>query len=269
MASETYNELNKVYEIPVADLVIKPEYQPRNTIDMDKIKELAESIKQKGQRSPIWFSIEKDKPVLIAGHRRYEAIKKVLKQPTIKGILVEGDPQELALIENVVREGLTAIEEAKAYRLLIDTRQYSQKAISNFTGKAESTISETLKIVKKIKPALLAEIEQNNPTCPRWILMKVADETEKKQRALFNRLDRLGITRDDLKKGTTKTPANMPIYMAKATSKTLKEFDYSGLSEKDLGVFKKNLNGLLDTVTLILADLGEIEDPLEKEDGGE
>lgn len=258
MASKQY-EMNIVHELPVGELILNDDYQPRTKIDASKLKELATSIRKSGQQAPIWFKIEEDKPVLVAGHRRYKAIKEILKQQTIRGIRIEGDPQEIALIENVVREGLTALEEAKAYKKLVISEKFKQKDIAAFTGKAESTISETLSIIDKIKDKLLIEIEKENPSCPRWVLLEVAKEDVKKQKAVYKRLNQKGLTREEYKKGVTKTPVNMPVYMAGETAKKLASFDYSDLPSETHKKFVANLKSLRKITSDILNDLGELE----------
>ncbi|MHB8154879.1 MAG: ParB/RepB/Spo0J family partition protein [Candidatus Omnitrophota bacterium] len=130
---------------------IKPNpFQPREDFDQHSIEELAQSIKEKGVIQPLLVRRKGDNYELIAGERRLRAAKSLgLKEiPIIIRDVSDQDSLELALIENIQREGLNPIEEAHAYQHLMDKFQVTQEKISEVLGKARTTITNTLRLLK-------------------------------------------------------------------------------------------------------------------------
>jgi len=125
-------------------------FQPREDFDPQSIEELAQSIKEKGVIQPLLVRRKGDNYELIAGERRLRAAKSlgVKEIPIIVRDVSDQDSLELALIENVQREGLNPIEEAHAYQHLIDKFQVSQEKISQALGKARVSITNTLRLLK-------------------------------------------------------------------------------------------------------------------------
>ena len=130
---------------------IKPNpFQPREDFDQQSIEELAQSIKEKGVIQPLLVRRKGENYELIAGERRLRAANSLgLKEiPIIVRDVSDQDSLELALIENIQREGLNPIEEAHAYQHLIDKFQVTQEKISEVLGKARTTITNTLRLLK-------------------------------------------------------------------------------------------------------------------------
>ncbi|MDP3042001.1 MAG: ParB/RepB/Spo0J family partition protein [Candidatus Omnitrophota bacterium] len=130
---------------------IKPNpFQPREDFDQQSIEELAQSIKEKGVIQPLLVRHQGDNYELIAGERRLRAAKIMgLKEiPIIVRDVSDQDSLELALIENVQREGLNPIEEAHAYQHLVDKFQVTQEKISEVLGKSRVSITNTLRLLK-------------------------------------------------------------------------------------------------------------------------
>ncbi len=130
---------------------IKPNpFQPREDFDQQSIAELAQSIKEKGVIQPLLVRRRGDNYELIAGERRLRAANSLgLKEiPIIVREVTDQDSLELALIENIQREGLNPIEEAHAYQHLIDKFKVTQEKISDVLGKARVTITNTLRLLK-------------------------------------------------------------------------------------------------------------------------
>ncbi len=130
---------------------IKPNpFQPREDFDQQSIEELAQSIKEKGVIQPLLVKRRGDNYELIAGERRFRAANSLgLKEiPVIVRDVSDQDSLELALIENIQREGLNPIEEAHAYQHLIDKFKVSQEKISEVLGKARVSITNTLRLLK-------------------------------------------------------------------------------------------------------------------------
>ncbi|MDD5477282.1 MAG: ParB/RepB/Spo0J family partition protein [Candidatus Omnitrophica bacterium] len=145
------NTVHKEEVIYVQSGQIKPNpFQPREDFDPQSIEELAQSIKEKGVIQPLLVRCKGDNYELIAGERRLRAANSLgLKDiPIIVRDVNDQDSLELALIENIQREGLNPIEEAHAYQHLIDKFQVSQEKISEVLGKARVSITNTLRLLK-------------------------------------------------------------------------------------------------------------------------
>lgn len=130
---------------------IKPNpFQPREDFAEQGIQELAQSIKEKGVIQPLLVRRKGDYFELIAGERRLRAanILGIKELPIIVKDVQDQDSLELALIENVQRQGLNPIEQAHAYRYLIDKFQVTQEKISAVLGKARVSITNILRLLK-------------------------------------------------------------------------------------------------------------------------
>ncbi|MFH1457659.1 MAG: ParB/RepB/Spo0J family partition protein [Candidatus Omnitrophota bacterium] len=130
---------------------IKPNpFQPREDFDNQSIEELAQSIKEKGVIQPLLVRRKADFYELIAGERRLRAAKllNLNELPVIVKDVEDKDSLELALIENIQRQGLNPIEEARAYQHLMDKFQVTQEKISDAIGKSRSGIANTLRLLK-------------------------------------------------------------------------------------------------------------------------
>ncbi len=130
---------------------VKPNpFQPREDFDMQSMEDLVQSIKEKGVIQPILVRSNGDHFELIAGERRLRAATTLnLKEiPVIVKNVDDKDSLELALIENIQRQDLNAIEEARAYQYLMDKFQLTQERISEVLGKARASIANTLRLLK-------------------------------------------------------------------------------------------------------------------------
>ncbi len=130
--------------------IIPNKYQPRKEFNPEKLKELVASIKEKGVIQPISVrKIGADKYELIAGERRLRATKEagLAKIPAILKDVKDEDMLELALIENIQRDDLNAIEEAVAYKQLIDEFGLTHDEMSKKVGKDRSTITNALRLL--------------------------------------------------------------------------------------------------------------------------
>ena len=124
--------------------------QPRKTFDEDSINELAQSIREKGILFPILVKpLEEKKYQIIAGERRWRAAQKanLHEIPVVIKDLEENEVLEIALIENIQREDLTAIEEASGLNRLLVEHNYTQKDLSKIIGKSRSNIANTLRLL--------------------------------------------------------------------------------------------------------------------------
>lgn len=124
-------------------------YQPRTVFDDDRIDELSQTIKTHGVIQPIVVRVRNGRFEIIAGERRFRAVKK-LGLETIPAIIREFNDSQaasIALIENLQREGLTAIEEAFAYQKLIDLHNLTQESLAQRLGKSQSTIANKIRLL--------------------------------------------------------------------------------------------------------------------------
>jgi len=124
-------------------------YQPRKNFDQEKLQELANSIMTNGLLQPIIVNfVNNGKYQIIAGERRYRACKMVgLKEiPVIIRSLSDQKILEIALIENIQREELTAIEEAESYAKLMNEFGYTQVRLADSLGKSRSHVSNILRL---------------------------------------------------------------------------------------------------------------------------
>jgi len=145
-AQDAYYE--KVIYIPLTQIIRNPD-QPRKNFNEESLAELAESIARTGVISPIIVKVKDDGYEIIAGERRFRAaqISKLEKIPAIVKNLSDTTGFEVAIIENIQREDLNIVEEAKAYRDLINKYSYNQHDVASIVGKSRSHITNILRLL--------------------------------------------------------------------------------------------------------------------------
>jgi ParB family chromosome partitioning protein len=135
----------EIIELPLKKIKPNP-YQPRYVFDENQIKELSSSIKEHGVIQPIIVKAVKDNYVIIAGERRFRA-SKLAGLKTIPAVVRQYEKSkmiELALIENLQRENLSPIEEAKAYNQIMRELDLTQREVAIKVGKTRSYITNML-----------------------------------------------------------------------------------------------------------------------------
>ncbi len=150
-----------VLEIPLSNIKVNP-FQPRKHFDEKALAELSESIKRHGLLQPVVVVAQMDEYILVAGERRLRA-SKMAKTKTIKAVVVSANDEEmreLALIENIQREELNAIELAKSYEELIEVHSITQDELSSIIHKSRSQITNTLRLLQLSTKAQRAIIEK-------------------------------------------------------------------------------------------------------------
>jgi len=140
-----------VLEVALKDIKANP-YQPRKLFDESLLQELSESIKEDGLIQPIIIAENdsSDGYVLIAGERRFRA-SKLAKLKTIRAIVQSADEHNMrkfALIENIQREELNAIELANAYRELLDYKSITQEELATSIHKSRTHITNTIRLLQ-------------------------------------------------------------------------------------------------------------------------
>jgi ParB family chromosome partitioning protein len=132
-------------------------FQPRKTFAQEELRDLAASIREKGVLQPILVRpVAGDANVfeIVAGERRWRAaqLAKVHDVPVVVREMGDGEALELAIVENVQREDLNAIEEAAAYHELMDRFSYTQEKVAEEVGKSRSHIANTVRLLKLPEP---------------------------------------------------------------------------------------------------------------------
>jgi ParB family chromosome partitioning protein len=125
------------------------ENQPRKNFDEDKLNNLSQSIKDKGIIQPILVTKDGEYFTIIAGERRWRAAKLagLKKVPVIEKKLSDIEIMEISLIENLQREDLNPMEEAMAYKKLVDEFSFTQEEIARRVGKSRPSIANSLRLL--------------------------------------------------------------------------------------------------------------------------
>jgi ParB family chromosome partitioning protein len=133
------------------EVIIPNRYQPRKVFDQERLQDLAQSLKENGMIQPIIVTTKDQREYeLIAGERRLEAAKLAgfKEVPVIIRSVSEQEQLQYAIIENIQRENLNAVEEAKAYKRLKDEFQMTHEQISEIMGKDRATITNAMRLLK-------------------------------------------------------------------------------------------------------------------------
>lgn len=176
-------KMNKeVVMVKISD-IIPNRFQPRLTFDEEALNELASSIKEHGIIQPLILRDLGSKYEIIAGERRYKAstIAGLTEVPAIIGSMDDQTSAELALIENIQRKDLTAIEEAKSYKKILDMGNFTQEQLAKRMGKSQSTIANKMRLLfltNEVQVALMNNlISERHARC----LLQIKDEDLQKQ----------------------------------------------------------------------------------------
>ena len=190
----------KVIDIPL-NLIKSDSNQPRKYFDESALEELAASITTHGLLQPITVRRDPRKKghfIVVAGERRYRAFG-LLEKETIPAVVTANNHDELALIENLQREDLSPFEEAEGLANLKKKYGYTLKEIGNAVGKAESTISNLLKI-NELPGKIKKEISTSKGSS-RSILMELVRVPDKKdQLKLWETIKTTGMTVKDIRR---------------------------------------------------------------------
>ena len=167
LIGETKVEIN-INKVSISDLVSN-KFQPRKIFDEDSLQDLTNSIKERGIIQPIIVrksSVENSKYEIIAGERRWLAAQKagLHEIPVVITDVDDLKSLEFAIVENVQRNDLNAIEEARGYKRLIEEFSYDQEKVAQFIGKSRSHIANFLRLLGLPDSVLkLIEIKKLSP----------------------------------------------------------------------------------------------------------
>jgi len=143
-------DLNTVVSVPVDRIVANPD-QPRKSFPAESLDELARSIEERGIIQPILAEQQDDETYrIVAGERRYRAaiLAGLTVVPVLPGVFSEDEKLEIALIENIQRQNLTPIEEARAYRELMERSGLNQEELAGRLGKSRSAVANAVRLLR-------------------------------------------------------------------------------------------------------------------------
>ncbi|MBI5638729.1 MAG: ParB/RepB/Spo0J family partition protein [Nitrospinae bacterium] len=193
----------RVSEIPLADIVAN-RYQPRLSFKDEALKELAASIKENGLIQPVIVHKVDNGYELIAGERRFRAAKMLgmAAIPAIIKSVQNAEALEMAIVENIQREELNPIEEAKAYKMLMDEFKLTQEMVAKKVGKQRPTVANTLRLLN-LPRDIQADIETGRLTMGHARALLACD-TEAAMMEMRTQILQLGLNVRDVESKTAK-----------------------------------------------------------------
>ena len=256
--------------IPVS-IIVANKRQPRQVFNEESLKELSESIRSQGILQPLLVEEHGRYYRIVAGERRWRASQMagLEKVPAIVRTFTPEERLIVSLLENIQRENISALEEARAYKELMSVAGLNQQELADRLGKSRSAVANTLRLLNlptEIQQALISgELSAGHA---RALL---AAETEELQKALLEEIRRDKISVRAVESRVQKTPRKEPVAPAHS-SKTM----YKNLEEKLASYFeapvavksknaggviqisfenKKSLDHILDTLQIRLDDI--------------
>jgi ParB family transcriptional regulator, chromosome partitioning protein len=176
LGGDQQHDASQIAEAAIASIRPNPE-QPRRDFEESSLRELADSIREKGVLQPILVEADGDGGyTIIAGERRVRAARLagLERIPVVERTFTAQEKLEIALIENVQREDLSPLEEARAYKRLMEMADLNQEQIARKVGKDRSTIANAIRLLKLPEDALSALDKGTiSPGHARAILMLV------------------------------------------------------------------------------------------------
>ena len=147
------------------DMIIPQKNQPRKKFDQESLQDLAASIKEHGILQPVLVRPLGEFYEIIAGERRWRAaeIAGLQLMPALVKEMPDIEVAEVSLVENLQRDDLTAIEEARAYRNMLDQFHYTQETIAERVGKSRVYIANTIRLLG-LKPEIIEMIDRKQLT---------------------------------------------------------------------------------------------------------
>lgn len=210
-----------LYQLPLNLLIADPE-QRHTLLDEQSLDELTTSVANHGVLQPILVRQGDDGLcIIVSGERRFRAAQQA-GLTAIPAIVTAGEPAEITIIENLLRENLTAIVEAEAIEQLRTTHRYGLAELAAVVGKSKPTITEILSLNRL--PAEVKEDCRQDPAVSRKVLAIIArEQTPEKMLALYMKCKANGLTKGELIK---------PVTRPKPATATLTAEDIAAFCEK-------------------------------------
>lgn len=278
-------EKGQLYQLDLAQLQADPN-QPRKYMDPQALADLTESIRQHGVLMPILFrsapSTQSSALVptqssalvpaqsselvptqsselstqnlllIVAGERRFEAAK-MAGLTTIPGIFVEGNHAEIALVENLLRQDLTAVEEAEALDRLMTEQNYTQEQLGAIIGKARTTVGDILTL-NKLPQEIRDECRGNTAVTRKTLIAIARKKQDRSMVTAWNKVkEKLAkeAAGGQRKERTTPTPAAHRDWIDKTNAK-LTAIDSATWTEEEKTDFATALGALKKTILALL-----------------
>lgn len=187
----------RLVEPRILDIDLNPN-QPRRRIDPDVQQRLIDSIEQHGLKQPIGVQMQENgRWLLVFGERRYRACHS-LGHNTIQAVVTDGDPLEIALIENLQREDLSVFETADAFAGLMERQGYNRSTLARVVGTTPSVITRLLGL-RNLSLTVRREYESKYSQVPKSLLLELVDiGNEQAQRAAWE-IIKTGVTVRELR----------------------------------------------------------------------
>ncbi len=252
-----------LYQIPLE--LLKPDpNQPRKVIDPEALEELADSIARHGVLQPILFRVgpietEDEEPNLyiVAGERRVEAAR-IAGLTDVPALYVDKDEAEIALVENLLRQDLTAVEEAEALQRLMMEKNYTQEQLAAMIGKARTTVRDILTLMRL--PEQIRDECRGDRDISRAVLIEIA--RKKQERAM---LTAYKAYKDKLARQAEKTPRkkvskddpDVVLEMLNKTLNRIKSLNTSNWSDEDVENLRNFINTFQEELEAIMNKFSE------------
>jgi ParB family transcriptional regulator, chromosome partitioning protein len=240
----------RLYTLPIGDIQPDPN-QPRKFFDKEGLADLTQSIQDKGIIQPIIASqTQTGEVLLVAGERRLRAAQ-AASLTEIPVLFVDDKPEEISLIENSLRQNLTAIEEAEAAGRLVDDLKYTREQVGRILGKKSSTVGDILSLNRL--PAEIRDECRVNPSCPRRVLVEIARKKQvRAMLTLYKKYKEKGLTSDEVREEAKKerTPKTLAEQAAAiltgiaALHTRLEKIDWYALPDDDRGQIQEAFSAL-------------------------
>jgi ParB family transcriptional regulator, chromosome partitioning protein len=235
--------------------------QPRKSMDEEALGELAASIRQHGVLEPILFRQDDEGNLFVVAGERRMAAAKMAELTTIPGIFVQGSYAEIALVENLLRQDLTAVEETEALGALMAEQNYTQEQLAGVIGKARSTINDILTLTRL--PQEIRDACRGSRSVSRSTLIEIA--RKKQERAMITAWNKYkaklekesaGRIRQD---SVQESPEDTLSWLTKVVKK-FSSLDAFGWTEAQWEDFSQHLEALRETIGYLLNPPEEAEE---------
>lgn len=246
----------KLYDVSPDTIRTNP-VQPRKHFDADRLDLLADSVGKHGLLQPLVCTVATDGHLqLAAGERRLRSsLKAGLTRVPV--IVVSGDLAEISLVENMLREDLTAVEEGESVQILRVNKAYSLDDMARLLGRAVSTVSEMLAVATL--PNVIRDDCRNNPQMPRDILVQISRANcDDDKIAAYEAYKAGTLTRKDLKSGGSRglvKKSNKPHRLVAKFHKQFTSIDTTSITSKERITLQSELEKLQVSILELLNNL--------------